>query len=58
MCTQMIMTPFSFWIENQEKYPAIASVAFDILTIPGSSAAVERVFLHSWACYDGKTKTD
>ena len=44
MCTQMIMTPFSFWIENQEKYPAIASVAFDILTIPGSSAAVERVF--------------
>ena len=36
--------PLSFWIQNQEKYPAMASVAFDVLTIPGSSAPVERVF--------------
>ena len=36
--------PLLFWIQNQEKYPAMASVVFDVLTIPGSSVPVERVF--------------
>lgn len=36
--------PLSFWIQNQEKYSSMASCAFDVLTIPGSSVPVERVF--------------
>ena len=45
-----------FWIQNQEKYPAMASVAFDVLTIPGSSALVERFFFNHRAWYYGEMK--
>ena len=48
--------PLSLWIQNQEMYPSMASCAFDVLTIPGSSAPVERVFFNRRACYYGETK--
>ena len=36
--------PLDFWTTNQNKYPHLAPVAFDMLVIPASSAPVERVF--------------
>ena len=36
--------PLQFWIENEATYPLLATVAVDVLAIPGSSAPVERVF--------------
>ena len=36
--------PLSFWLEHQEAYPLLSSLALDVLCIPGSSAPVEGVF--------------
>ncbi len=36
--------PLQFWMENESTYPLLASLAFDVLSIPASSAPVERVF--------------
>lgn len=33
--------PMQFWIENEGTYPLLTSLAFDILSIPASSAPVE-----------------
>ena len=33
-----------FWVQNEEKYPDLAPVAFDLLTIPATSTPIERVF--------------
>jgi len=41
------MDPFVFWTASGGKYPNLAKVAFDILTIPVSSASVERMFSKS-----------
>ena len=38
--------PIVFWISHEEKYPLLSSVAVDILTVPASSAPIERVFLY------------
>ena len=43
-----------FWIDNETMYPLLASVAMDILTIPGSSAPIERVFSTAGLCTGGK----
>ena len=37
--------PIDFWISQEQRYPSLSSLAVDILTIPGSSAPVERIFL-------------
>lgn len=29
--------PLDFWIQNESTYPLLASLAFDLLTVPGSS---------------------
>jgi len=34
-----------FWVQHEQIYSDIANIAFDVLTIPASSAPVERVFL-------------
>lgn len=36
--------PLSYWENQLQEYPLISSVALDILTIPASSAPIERVF--------------
>lgn len=36
--------PIVFWISHEQKYPLLSSVAVDILTVPASSASIERVF--------------
>ncbi|KAG0157964.1 hypothetical protein PDIDSM_5476 [Penicillium digitatum] len=36
--------PLPFWRENHSLFPAIASLARDILTIPATGAGVERLF--------------
>ncbi|KAG0156535.1 hypothetical protein PDIDSM_3716 [Penicillium digitatum] len=36
--------PLPFWRENHSRFPAIASLARDILTIPATGAGVERLF--------------
>lgn len=36
--------PLEYWLNQQATYPLLSSVAIDILSIPGSSAPVERVF--------------
>ena len=33
-----------FWIENEKAYPSLAPLVCDLLTIPASSAPIERVF--------------
>ena len=33
-----------FWKENQHKYPALASLARDVLSIPATGAGVKRLF--------------
>ena len=33
-----------FWVQHKQVYPDMADVAFDILTIPASSAPIKRVF--------------
>ena len=38
------ISPRTFWKENQYKYPALASVARDVLSIPATGAWVERLF--------------
>ena len=36
--------PIEYWLNQQVTCPLLSSVAIDILSIPGSSAPVERVF--------------
>lgn len=38
------IAPRAFWKENQHKFPALASLARDILCIPATGAGVERLF--------------
>ena len=37
--------PFTFWLDQASIYPLLSPVAIDVLSIPASSAPVERVFL-------------
>ena len=46
--------PVSFWIENQQKFPSVSSIAFDVLTIPVSTAPIERVFSTAGNATTGK----
>ncbi len=36
--------PFDYWLTNRGSYSMLSSMAMDMLSIPGSSAPVERVF--------------
>src|SRR5579859_3502311 len=38
------VSPREWWINNQFKFPVLATMAWDILSIPAMSAEVERVF--------------
>jgi hypothetical protein len=39
--------PFSWWLQNEAKYPRLAYLARNYLAVPASFATVERIF--SWA---------
>lgn len=43
-----------FWIQHEPIYPDIAEVAYYVLTIPASSAPVERVFSTAGYVSSGK----
>ena len=43
-----------FWVQNQEKYPDLAPVAFDLLIIPATSTPIERVFSAAGLVIAGK----
>ena len=38
------LSPRAFWKENQHKWPILASIARDIMSIPATGAGVERLF--------------
>lgn len=38
------VAPRTFWKENGHKFPALASLACDVLSIPATGAGVERLF--------------
>lgn len=46
--------PMSFWLKNALKYPALSELAFEILTIPATSAPVERLFSQASIAAGGK----
>jgi hypothetical protein len=41
---QLGLSPLEFWKENAYRFPRLSQMARDILSIPGMSAEVERVF--------------
>lgn len=40
----MDVDPLSFWKENQYRFPALAAMARDTLSVPATEAGVERLF--------------
>jgi hypothetical protein len=36
--------PLSFWRDNEHRFPAIAALARDVLSVPATGAGVERLF--------------
>ncbi|KAJ5316476.1 hypothetical protein N7476_006783 [Penicillium atrosanguineum] len=38
------ISPLPFWKENQHRFPAIAALAQDVLSVPATGAGVERLF--------------
>ena len=43
-----------FWIENAKSHPMLSPLACDLLTIPASSAPIERVFSTAGLVTSGK----
>ena len=46
--------PIEFWLSSAHSYPKLFDVATDILSVPASSAPVERVFSVSGDACRGK----
>jgi len=46
--------PINFWVQQEKDYPLSASLAVDLLSIPGSSAPIERVFSTTGESSSGK----
>jgi hypothetical protein len=42
------MEPLPFWRDNQACFPAIVSLARDVLSVPATGAGVERLFNTAW----------
>ena len=43
-CAPLDTNPARFWLENRAKFPILAEVAREVLSIPSSSSPVERLF--------------
>lgn len=46
--------PISFWIQHEKNYPVLSPFAIDVLSIPGSSAPIERTFSTAGESSSGK----
>lgn len=46
--------PINFWVQQEKDYPLLASLAVDLLSIPGSSAPIEHVFSTTGESSSGK----
>ena len=46
--------PVFFWVEHEQTYPLLSTVAFDTLVIPASSTPVERTFSTAGEATSGK----
>ena len=46
--------PLAFWVEQKDFYPLLSALAVDIMSIPGSSAPVERIFSTAGEATTGK----
>ena len=46
--------PLQFWVSEETNYPLLSIVAVDILSIPASSAPIERVFSTAREATTGK----
>ena len=53
-CGAKIADPIEFWLSSAHSYPKLFDVATDILSVPASSAPVERVFSVSGDACRGK----
>lgn len=42
--TDNIEDPFAFWFQQKEKLPLLYNIAVDVLSVPATTAPVERVF--------------
>lgn len=43
-CVPLDTNPASFWLSNKSKFPILAEVAHEVLSVPSSSSPVERLF--------------
>ena len=43
-CEVMKTNPLKFWKDNEQAYPTLATIAKKTLSVPSSSAPVERLF--------------
>ena len=48
------MDPLEYWTSESKTYPLLSSLSFDILSIPASSAPIERVFSTAGESTSGK----
>ena len=39
-----VVDPITYWKNQSQDYPLLSTIAIDVLTVPASSAAIERVF--------------
>lgn len=46
--------PINFWVQQEKDYPLLASLAVELLSIPGSSAPIEHVFSTTGESSSGK----
>ena len=40
----VLAPPLLFWKDNQHRFPALAALARDVLSVPATGAGVERLF--------------
>ena len=46
--------PINFWVQQEKDYPLLASLAVDLLSIPGSAAPIERALSTTGESSSGK----
>lgn len=52
--SEIEMDPLDYWLNSKALYPLLSPVACDIVTVPASTAPVERVFSCSGEAVKGR----